>query len=164
MSSLDTAFALGTLGAFGICALARNLTVNADRLARAASWITLLAGMTWFIRLTLPEPWSKVHLPAQDLALMALAYTWWQVRREWWAAAIGAVSFVLLVDHVAFWIGAQGPSSRRHAIIANASFIAQLVALYAAGGVYVARCALDRAALSRGRALARVPVAGGRAR
>ena len=139
MGPLATFYTFATLGMFLVCALARNLTEDADRIARAAAWVALLTGMSRIIGVFLDPPDSMIHYPAQDLFMMGLCFAWWQVRSERWALMLAGCFFAQLFLHAAFWWGGDVTLLRGYIIANNAVFIAELSILTIAGGSHVVR-------------------------
>jgi len=169
MGPLAIAYTFATLGMFLVCAAARYMTGDADRLARAASWIAFGVGASRIVAALVDAPWSMAHYPAQDLFMLALCLAWFQVRREWWAALLAACFGAQLGMHAAFWwaallaacFGAQlgmhaafwwagDPTLLRSYIVQNnAVFIIELLILTMAGGRYVVAGIGARLRLSR---------------
>jgi hypothetical protein len=137
MGPLATAYTLATLVMFAVCALARYLEDDADRVARAAAWLAFGVGVSRIISSVIDPPWSMIHYPAQDLFMLAMCMSWWQVRGEKWAVMLGLLFFVQLGLHAAFWWGHEPTLLRRYIELNNAAFIGQLLVLTAAGGRHV---------------------------
>jgi hypothetical protein len=137
MGPLATAYTLATLAMFLVCAIARNCTDDADRVARAAAWLAFGVGMSRIVSALVPAPWSMAHYPAQDLFMLALCLGWFQVRREWWAVLLATCFAVQLYMHAAFWWAHDASALRSYIIQNNAVFIAELLILTVAGGRYV---------------------------
>lgn len=120
---------------FAVCTLAGSLTEDAARVARAAAWVALFTGLSRVVHFFVPAPWSMVHYPAEDLVMLTLAFSCWQVRHESWALILAGLFLTQLFLHALYWF--DGTSSLRGYIIANnALFIAQLATLTVAGGGY----------------------------
>ncbi|MFZ2252632.1 MAG: hypothetical protein WAW13_00490 [Minisyncoccia bacterium] len=148
---MATLYTLATIAMFGICALARVATPDAERIARAAAWVALFTGMSRVIGYFTDAPWSLVHYPAQDLLMLTLAFGWWQVRREWWALSLALLFLAQLFLHALFWFDAAS-SLRGYIVANNAFFILQLLTLTIAGGSHALGWVRDRVRLFRGRA------------
>jgi len=151
MGGVATAYTLATIAMFGVCALARAATPDAERVARAAAWVALFTGASRVIGYFTDAPWSLVHYPAQDLVMLTLAFSWWQVRREWWALSLGLLFLAQLFLHALFWFDMES-SLRGYIIANNGFFILQLLTLTIAGGGYALGWLRDRVRLLRGRA------------
>lgn len=150
MGQVATLYTLATIAMFGVCALARVATPDAERVARAAAWVAMLTGMSRVVGYFTDAPWSLVHCPAQDLLMMTLALGWWQVRREWWALALGLLFFAQLFLHALFWFDVDS-SLRGYIIANNAFFILQLLTLTVAGGGHALGWVYNRVRLLRHR-------------
>jgi len=149
MGPLATIYTLATLAMFLVCAIARNATDDADRVARAAAWLALGVGLSRIASSLVSAPWSMAHYPAQDLFMLAMCLGWFQVRREWWAALLATCFAVQLYMHAAFWWAADPTELRSYIIQNNAVFIAELLILTMAGGRYVVAGVVSRLRLSR---------------
>lgn len=151
MGVVSTAYTIATIAMFGICALARMATPDAERVARAAAWVALFTGMSRVISFYTDAPWSMVHYPAEDLVMLTLAFGWWQVRRERWALILALLFLSQLFLHALYWFDSM--SSLRGYVIANNSlFVLQLLTLTIAGGGHALGWVRDRVRLLRGRA------------
>lgn len=137
MGLLSTLYTLATLGMFLVCALARYVQDDADRIARAAAWLAFGVGVSRIVSAMVDPPWSMIHYPAQDLFMLAMCISWWQVRAEKWALLLGLCFFAQLGFHAAFWWGHEVTLLRRYIIFNNAAFIAELSILTIAGGRHV---------------------------
>jgi len=126
-------YTLATIAMFGVCAFARVLTPDAERIARAAAWVALFTGISRVISYFTDAPWSMVHYPAEDLLLMTLALGWWQVRREKWALVLGLLFLSQLFLHALFWFD-MNSSLRGYIYANNGVFILELLTLTIAGG------------------------------
>lgn len=149
MGPLATAYALATLVMFLVCALARNETDDADRIARAASWLAFGVGVSRIVAELVDAPWSMAHYPAQDLMMLAMCLGWFQVRREPWALLLASCFAGQLFLHAAFWWVGDPSLLRPYIILNNALFIAELFILTVAGGRYVVSGVLSRLRVSR---------------
>lgn len=149
MGPLAIAYTLATLAMFLICALARYMTGDADRIARAASWLAFGVGVSRILSALVDAPWSMAHYPAQDLFMLAMCLAWFQVRREVWAACLATCFAVQLYMHAAFWWAADPGLLRSYIIQNNAVFIAELLILTVAGGRHVVAGVGARLRMSR---------------
>ena len=150
MGPLALTYTLATMATFGVCAFARSVAPDAERVARAAAWVALLTGVSRVISYFADLPWSMVHYPAEDLLMMTLAFGWWQVRGERWAMILALLFLSQLFLHALYWF--DGASSLRGYITANnACFAAQLLTLTIAGGGHALGWVRDRLRLLRGR-------------
>jgi hypothetical protein len=149
MGPLATAYTLATLAMFLVCAIARNCTDDADRVARAAAWLAFGVGISRIVSALVPAPWSMAHYPAQDLFMLAMCLGWYQVRREWWAAALAACFAVQLYMHAAFWWAGDATQTLSYITENNAVFIAELLIATVAGGRYVVAGVVARLSLPR---------------
>lgn len=145
-----TLYTLATIGMFVVCALARVLTPDAERVARAAAWVALFTGLSRVVSYFTDAPWSMVHYPAEDLLLMTMALGWWQVRREAWALILAGLFLSQLFLHALFWFDEMS-SLRGYIIANNAVFILELLTLTIAGGGHALGWVRDRLRLSRSR-------------
>jgi len=143
MGLLSTIYTLATIGMFGVCAFARVVTPNAERIARAAAWIALFTGVSRIIAYFADPPWSMVHYPAEDLLLMTMAFSWWQVRRERWALILAFLFLSQLFLHALYWFDIES-SLRGYIIANNAIFCGQLLTLTLAGGGHALGWVRDR--------------------
>jgi hypothetical protein len=135
MGPLALAYTTATAVMFGVCVLARHLTPDAERVARAAAWVALFTGLSRVVHFFVPPPWSMVHYPAEDLAMLTLAFSCWHVRHERWALLLAGLFLSQLFLHALYWFD-PASSLRGYIIANNALFIAQLVTLTVAGGGY----------------------------
>lgn len=150
MGVASTLYTLATIGMFGVCALARVATPDAERIARAAAWVALFTGLSRVISFYTDAPWSMVHYPAEDLVMLTLAFGWWQVRRERWALILALLFLSQLFLHALYWFDDMS-SLRGYVIANNAFFILQLLTLTIAGGGHALGWVRDRLRLFRGR-------------
>ena len=133
MGLLSTLYTLATIGTFGVCAFARVLTPDAERVARAAAWVALFTGVSRIIAFYAEPPWSMVHYPAEDLLLMTMAFSWWQVRGERWALLLALLFLSQLFLHALYWFDISS-SLRGYIIANNFLFCCQLLTLTLTGG------------------------------
>lgn len=151
MGPVATLYSLATLGMFCVCATARVVTPDAERIARAAAWTVFFTGISRLVSYAADAPWSMVHYPAQDLLMMAMAFGWWQVRGELWAWLLGVCFLTQLFLHAAFWWVGDPGHLYAYVLANNVVFIAELSLLTVAGGRHVGAWLLDRLRLLRGR-------------
>lgn len=151
MGLLATMYCLATLLMFCICAAARVVSPDAERIARAAAWVVFFTGISRLVSYLTDAPWSMVHYPAQDLLLMALSFGWWQVRGELWAWLLGACFLTQLFFHAAFWWVGNSDYLYAYVLANNIVFIVELSLLSVAGGRHVGVWLRDRLRLLRGR-------------
>lgn len=144
-----TFYSLATLAMFSVCAVARLVSSDADRLARAASWVVLFTGVSRFVSLFVEAPWSIVHYPAIDLFLMWLAFGWWQVRGETWAWLLGACLLTQLGLHCWFWGAGDAGNLYAYILANNIGFFCTLLTLTIAGSGHVVGWLRDRLRLTR---------------
>lgn len=149
MGFWSTLYTLATIAMFAVCAFARVLTPDAERVARAAAWMALFTGLSRVIAFFADAPWSMVHYPAEDLLLMALALGWWQIRREAWAIILAGLFLSQLFLHALFWFD-ELSSLRGYIVANNAVFVLELLTLIVAGGGHALGWVRDRLRLSRG--------------
>ena len=150
MGPLALTYTLATMATFGVCAFARSVAPDAERVARAAAWVALLTGVSRVISYFADPPWSMVHYPAEDLLMMTLAFGWWQVRGERWVMILALLFLSQLFLHALYWF--DGTSNLRGYIVANnAVFIAELTTLTIAGKGHALGWVRDRFRMLRGR-------------
>lgn len=137
-------YSLLTLVMFLICAVARFVNEDADRVARAASWVTLFAALSRIVGYFTDQPLSLVHYPAIDLFMLAMSFGWWQVRGERWAWLLGCCFLSQLVLHAWFWSAGEPKNLFQYILLNNLAFATTLAILATAGGGYVARWVIDR--------------------
>jgi len=142
VGTLAVLYTLATAVMFGVCTLAGSLTEDAARVARAAAWVALFTGVSRVVHYVLPPPWSMVHYPAEDLTMLAIAFSCWHVRHEKWALILAALFLSQLFLHALYWFN-PASSLRGYIIANNALFIGQLATLTLAGGGY-ALAGIDR--------------------
>ena len=150
MGPLALTYTLATMAMFGVCAFARSVTPDAERVARAAAWLALLTGLSRIVAYFADLPWSMVHYPAEDLLMMTLAFGWWQVRGERWAMVLALLFLSQLFLHALYWFDATS-SLRGYVIANNAVFAAELTTLAVAGGGHALGWVRDRLRLLRSR-------------
>lgn len=151
MGILATTYSVAALVMFMICATARIISPNADRIARAASWVVLFTGLSRLVGYYTDPPLSVIHYAPIDLFLMILSFGWWQVRGERWAWWLGLCFLSQLVLHGWFWWEADPRNLYLYLTLNNGHFLATLLILTFAGGGYVARWLHDRLRLPRRR-------------
>lgn len=150
MGPLALTYTLATMAMFGVCAFARSVAPDAERVARAAAWVALLTGVSRVISYFADPPWSMVHYPAEDILMMTLAFGWWQVRGERWAMILALLFLSQLFLHALYWF--DGASSLRGYIVANNfCFSLELLTLSVAGGEHALGWVRDRLRLLRSR-------------
>ena len=144
-------YSLATLVMFIMCALARLITPDADRIARAAAWVVFFTGLGRLVGYYTDPPLSMLHYVLVDYLMMVLSYGWWQVRGEKWAWTLGTLFLCQLCGHMLFWASRDEANVYNYIVYNNGLFVLELSVLSIAGGSYVGGWIRDRLLLLRRR-------------